>query len=241
MTALSLAARWLHLASTLGLVGVFTAMLLGGSTDRPTALAWLRRLQRLIGWLIATAFVSGVAILACQAVLVAGTAHALVEPTFWWRLLGHSRFGTVWLVRHVVLVLLAALTLLRERESGAADRIVWRVDGLALALVASTTNAWAGHAATGETLDVAAVVGDALHLAAAGAWFGALLPLVLLLGAAGTDAGADALAYAVLAIRRFSGIALITMSLLIATGLWNAWLEVGGVPALVGTRYGQLL
>jgi putative copper resistance protein D len=87
----------------------------------------------------------------------------------------------------------------------------------------------------------AAVIADALHLVAGGVWLGALLPLSWLLRATSVDAGADARPYAVLAIRRFSAVALAAMLTLVVTGLWNTWAEVGGVPALVGTRYGRLL
>ena len=82
---------------------------------------------------------------------------------------------------------------------------------------------------------------DALHLLAAGAWLGALLPLVLLLLAASREAGADARPFAVLAVRRFSAVALAVMLVLVTTGLGNTWVQVGSVPALVGTRYGWLL
>src|SRR5262249_29330761 len=87
----------------------------------------------------------------------------------------------------------------------------------------------------------AAVLTDALHLVATGIWLGALLPLATLLRAASTEAGSDARPYAVLAIRRFSAVALVAMLAIIATGLWNTWFEVGGIPALVGTRYRRLL
>src|SRR5262249_16592264 len=63
----------------------------------------------------------------------------------------------------------------------------------------------------------------------------------LLLRVASREAGADARPYAVLAVRRFSTVALPAMLLIVATGLGNTWVEVGSVPALVGTRYGRLL
>src|SRR5262249_45835020 len=43
------------------------------------------------------------------------------------------------------------------------------------------------------------------------------------------------------AVRRSSAIALPAMLVVVATGLWNTWVQVGSVAALVGTRYGWLL
>jgi putative copper resistance protein D len=107
--------------------------------------------------------------------------------------------------------------------------------------VAAAAMAWAGHAVAVEPLGPVAVLADALHLLAAGCWLGALLPLALLLRAASRESGADARPYAVLAVRRFSAFSLVAMLLIVATGLWNAWTEVGSLAALVGTRYGWLL
>ncbi len=241
MTAFGFAARWTHLVCGLGLVGIFSAALLAGRSDRPTADAWASLTLRLARWLAATVLLSGLATLAYQVVVVSGRADALLEPGIWLRMLLHSRFGTIWLLRHGLLVLVAALLLLREREESAVDWTAWRLEAWALGAVAAAAMAWAGHAAAAEPLGLVAALADACHLVAAGLWLGALLPLALLLRAASRESGADARPYAVLAVRRFSPLALMAMLAIVATGLGNAWVEVGSVPALVGTRYGRLL
>src|SRR6266542_1908288 len=192
MTAFGLAARWTHLVCGLGLVGIFSAALLAGRSDRPTADAWASLTLRLARWLAAT-------------------------------------------------VLVAALLLLREREESAVDWTAWRIEAWALGAVAAAAMAWAGHAAAAEPLGLVAALADACHLVAAGLWLGALLPIALLLRAASRESGADSRPYAVLAVRRFSPLALMAMLAIVATGLGNAWVEVGSVPALVVTRYGRLL
>jgi len=101
--------------------------------------------------------------------------------------------------------------------------------------------AWAGHAAAVDGVGLPAALLDALHLLAAGAWLGALLPLAALLRAAAREEGADARPFAVRAVRGFSRLALTVMVVLVATGLANTWFQVGSVPALVGTSYGWLL
>jgi putative copper resistance protein D len=241
MIALGLAVRWLDLSCGLGLVGLVTALLLAGRSDRPTMLAWESRMLRRARGLAVLLLLAGVATLAYQATVVTGRPRAALEVVEWLRLLGQSRFGTVWLVRHGLLVLLAALLLLREREQSAADRLAFRVETWLLAALGAAATAWAGHAATVEPSGLGAALLDALHLIAAGAWFGALLPVAALLRAASREAGADARPFAALAVRRFSRLALGVMAIVVATGLVNAWFQVGGVPALVGTRYGWLL
>ena len=241
MIALGVAARWLHLAAGLGLVGLVTATLLVGHRDRPTVLAWE---ARMLGWargLTALVLVTGLVTLAYQSAVVTGRPGAALEIGEWMRLLGHSQFGTVWLVRHGLLLLLAALLLLREREESAADRLALRGEAWGLAGVGAAAMAWAGHAAAVEGVGLPAALVDAVHLLAAGAWLGALLPLAALLWTAARAEGADARPFAVLAVRAFSRLALTVMLLLVATGLANAWFQVGSVPALIGTSYGWLL
>src|SRR5262245_19665311 len=230
MTGLGLAARWTHLVSSLGLVGIWSACLLAGQSDRFTANAWAARTTSVARWLVAIAIVSGIATLAYQVSVVSEAAGAWLDPASWRRLLMHSQFGTVWLIRHGVLVLLAALLLLREREDSHVDWVAWRGEAWALSVVALAASAWASHAVAAEPWRAAALIADALHLVAAGVWLGALLPLAWLLRAASVEAGADARPYAVLAIRRFSAVALAAILTLVVTGLWNTWVEVGGVP-----------
>ena len=175
MTAFGLAVRWLHLACGLGLVGLVTALLLAGRSDRPTACAWEARMLRWARGLAGLILVSGLAALAYQTAVVTGRASAALDPVAWAQLLARSQFGTVWLVRHGLLLLLAALLLLREREQSSADRLAFRGEAWLLAAVGAGAMAWAGHAAAVEPQGLAAALLDAGHLIAAGAWFGALL------------------------------------------------------------------
>ena len=241
MTTAGIVLRWLHLAPALGLVGVFTALLVAGRSDRPTARAWEARLLEGARALAVLALLTGLGVLAHQAAHVAGRPAAAFSPADWGRVLAATQFGTVWLVRHALLLLLTAFVFFRERETGAADWIAFRAEGWLLVAAGAAALAWAGHAAAVEPWGLAAALGDALHLVGAGVWLGALLPLALLLKAAARDEGADSRPYAVLAIRRFSALALVTMLTIVATGLWSAWSQVGDVPALVGTTYGRLL
>jgi putative copper resistance protein D len=99
-----------------------------------------------------------------------------------------------------------------------------------------------GHSAAGEGITfVYQVLVDSLHLFASGVWLGSLPLLALLLSwmQRSEDPGADQVAAE--ATRRFSAIGLASMTLLILSGLANAWQLVGTIPALIGTTYGRLL
>src|SRR5262245_37808087 len=199
MSGTALAIRWVHLIASVGLVGLVTMTLLAGRSDRPTARAWEARVWRLAGWLLVAFVLSGLALLAAQTAVAAGHAGAALQPAAWRRLLLETQFGTVWLIRHAVVLLLAGLLLLRETERAPLDWAAWRVQALVLAAAAAAAMAWAGHAAAVDTAALAAPLLDALHVLAAGVWLGALLPLALLLRAAAAARGADARPFAVLA------------------------------------------
>ena len=239
MTLLGIALRFLHLLPGLLLIGTFTALLLAGPCRRPTAARWEARLLRGARVLALLILVTGVAVLAHQAAQASG--RVALDLAEWHRVLSSTQFGTVWLVRHGILLLLAALLFLRERERGAADWAAFRGEAWVLGAAGAGALAWAGHAAAVESWGLTAALADALHMVAAGVWLGALAPLALLLREASREEGADSRPFAVIALRRFSTLALAAMIAIVLTGIWNTWTQVATVPALVGTAYGQLL
>jgi putative copper resistance protein D len=80
---------------------------------------------------------------------------------------------------------------------------------------------------------------DALHLTAAAAWIGGLMPLALLLGASRCHQGWASLELD--AVQRFSTFGIASVATLILSGCVNAWILVGSFRGLVVTGYGQLL
>jgi putative copper resistance protein D len=142
-----------------------------------------------------------------------------------------TRFGHVWIAR---LALLAVATI----------ALFWERLRIAAALAANgalAMNAAAGHAGAATGLDGAIQLGgDMLHLLAAGAWLGGLLPFAWMMTRYLRVAGAD-LGEAYEATQRFSILGLVCVGVILATGSINSWFLVGSVPALIGTDYGQLL
>src|SRR3972149_4362348 len=241
MSALGLCARWAHLGAGVFLVGTFAFLLRAGRSDRLTVVAGERSLTRWPRWAAGLLLLSGLLSLSYQAAVVTGHPGDVLSAATLLRLLGATQFGTVWLLRPGLLLLLAGLILLREREESGWDWAAFRGEGLLLGGTGLGLLAWAGHAAAVEPGGLAAAGADALHLLAGGVWLGGMLPFALLLRAAGQEAGADARPFAVLAARSFSQMSLVAVLVVTATGIWNAWNQIGNVASLLGLPYGSLL
>lgn len=227
------------------LVGSAALLLAAGASDRPTALAWQARIVRWSGALVLVAIAAALVAIAHQTAVVSGRSAAALEPASILTVLGETQAGRVWLARLGLLVLVAAFVLSTPRATSRLDWLAVRGEVALLAALALGLIAAAGHAAavtpeaTGGTVSAMAL--DAVHVLATGVWVGGLPALAVLLFAAGRERGADARPYAVLAARRFSRMALACLAILVATGVVNALVHVGGVPALLGTTYGRLL
>ena len=149
-------------------------------------------------------------------------------------------FGRDWIARSVLAALLAA-ALIAARPARAYYRPCLIV-ACVLASGLIGTLAWAGHAAaTGDGLGPVHIVSDILHLVAAGAWVGALLPLALVLGAALVRLDTSSIAIAREVVLRFSTLGVACVGTLVITGVFNSWVIVGSLTGLTSTAYGRLL
>src|SRR5579863_681127 len=148
-------------------------------------------------------------------------------------------FGHSWIVRLVLAALVAILLCVRAE----IDASLWKkalIVSLAAALVG--TLAWSGHAAAGSGVPGSVhLASDILHLLAAAAWLGGLLPLALTLRAAMRESNVHLSAVAREAVARFSILGVVSVGTLTATGLVNSWMLVGNVAVLTGTDYGRVL
>ena len=153
--------------------------------------------------------------------------------------LTQTRFGEDWVLRAALVVVLAGCLAVQ----GLSRKHVAGWIGLLAAAAFIASLAWAGHGAATEDVpfDAIHLPADILHLLAAGAWLGALLPLVLLLAQTRGDGSPEAVTVARTATLRFSKLGIASVGTLLATGIVNTWFLSGSVPALLGTLYGQLL
>jgi len=149
-----------------------------------------------------------------------------------------TTYGRMQSVRLIALGALAVLLvrLLRELPAAEAEQARARDEDLAavLGLVVLATYGASGHAVAGIQPTVA-VLSDTVHLAAVASWVGGL---VLLTTCLLPGRRVDELAAV---LPRFSRLAFGAVIVLVVTGTYQAWREVGTPPALLSTDYGRLL
>ncbi|MCC0094031.1 copper resistance protein CopC/CopD [Streptomyces flavotricini] len=138
------------------------------------------------------------------------------------------------------LVLLAVTAVFLRRSVRRPDRtdpgVRGRLVGALLAAALAVTWAAAEHASAGIQVALAMPVA-ALHLLAMGVWLGGLVTLLLLLRRRGSD-GREVPAAA---IGRFSTLAFSAVAVLVGTGVYQSWRQVGSWEALSTTSYGKTL
>jgi putative copper export protein len=214
--------RGVHVAALASLFGtlLFVAIALPVDSDTTYTRKSMRRLA-LISVLVG--LITGIAWLTAQSAAIAGAdsvAMALhVMPTVALR----TQFGHWMLVRLLLLIIVLFLL----RRPGVAIQI-------ALAGVALAVQPLLGHAgAIGGAAGVQLIASETLHLLAAGAWVGGLLPLLLAVGRLPHEMAAAT-------CRSFTPIGLASVLLLAGTAVLQIAALMGGLPGLFGTGYGHV-
>jgi putative copper export protein len=218
-----------HLLALASLFGTLVSLVLvapaGLSEAGATAASARDRLVSLARQSDGAALLIGIVWTVLQAAAIASatsfgdTLSALVT------VLSNTRFGHLVLLRFGLL--LAAFPLLGARD--------WRLAAaLTLAGMALAMQGGMGHAgATGGMAGVSLLLLEALHLLAAGAWLGGLLPLSLLVGSLPPQSAS-------VVSQSFSTVGLIAVLLIAGTALAQSWQWIGNLGGLFGTRYGQI-
>jgi copper transport protein len=140
-----------------------------------------------------------------------------------------TRYGKVYVLRLVLLVIMGVLLRLALRKGPRSRAEVTGVTIVGIALAA--TPALAGHASTGRWVALAVPL-DVVHVLAMAVWFGGLMCLVL--------ARNDDVAFSEVA-ERFSGVALASVVVIVVTGSVQALRQLEPFSALWSSTYGALL
>jgi copper transport protein len=223
------------------------ALLVGGSVF--LAVCWprgaLRRpLQRLVsgGW--AALVASTIALIMLRGPYVNGGGLGNAFDVGVMRTSLETRPGAALLSR--LLLLAAAAVFLavlfgsyakREDPEERAD-LAWGlgIGGSVVAVGIAATWAMAEHASVGIQRHVAMPV-DVIHLLSMAVWLGGLVTLLVALWAPSLARPA----VPAFAVRRFSALALTAITLLVGTGTYQAWRQIGTWRAFTETSYGRLL
>jgi putative copper resistance protein D len=147
-----------------------------------------------------------------------------------------TQFGRVWQLRLGLIVaafVLVASALAKVKARRTFIAILWLVSVVLLVSLALIS-----HAAAATTRPFG-VLGDMIHLCAAGLWIGGLVPLAIFLADVRATFSLGEIVPCVLA--RFSALSLCCVSVLVVSGISNSWLLVGSIHALFTTPYGRLL
>ena len=221
--------RGAHVVALVSLFGtlvfltfVAPAAMAEATRDAPRLRRRLLRVARISGVL---ALVIGIAWAAVESAVIAGvgsvatTLHALPVVAL------RTQFGQWLLVRGVLL--LAVLLLVRPWH--AMNAVAAVVAAIALALQPMLGHAGALGGSIGSTL----IISEVLHLLAAGAWLGSLLPLFITIATLPHNAAATA-------CRSFTPVGLSAVLVLGGTATLQVSEFMGGLPGLFGTGYGQI-
>lgn len=206
-----------------------------------------RRVQTLIGAGWAALVAATLAVLGLQGPYDGGFGLGRVFDSAVLRTTIGTRLGTALSVRLLLLGAFGtglAVLLPRLEQASIRMRIAAGAAGAALAVAMAATWATADHAGTGSQVALALPL-DVVHVLAMAVWLGGLTVVVAALlrpvgGGTKTGSGVDPAVLAP-AIRRFSTIAACCIGVLVASGTYQAWRQVGTLGALTGTVYGKLL
>ena len=220
--------RGLHLVAILSLFGtLLVAWLIKPAAcgrDEPIPARLDRELLLLVRGSAVLALTSAVAWLLLEAAEMAGAASLGEMLSATPIALFDTRFGQALMVRCAAVLATGAL-------AGRIDRRGLLGLAVLTSAIAVIAQSWMGHpaAADGLTLLLASV----LHLLAAGAWLGALVPLFLVVRATTPGPGPGR------AAARFSWIGQVSVLVLAVTAFLQGRELIGDEGGLFGTDYGQ--
>ena len=226
-----IAARFAHYTA---LVLAFGAFAYAGFGNRANA-AVATRLGRLAIASNIAVFAASLAVLVATTAGLAGGFGGLWDEALWSTILLDTDFGQVWSARSILALGLVVVALF----GGGAKKVWTRSLGVLAAGALLVSVALTGHAQVESgAAGMIHKLADAIHLAAAGVWLGALVPFLYLLSSRKQPGSPMATAERLVA---FHDTGLVAVLLLIGTGLINSWFLVGAPERLLETTYGRVL
>jgi copper resistance protein D len=241
-------ARAIHFASAIMIVGigVFEALVAGPALEcaAPAAGIATSFRARMAGFTwagLAVALVSGgVWLLLLAAKIADKSVYEVTTDGTAWIVLTKTRFGIDWQLRLLTAGLLAGCLFLSKRGKG--DFVAYRLPFTILTAVFAGMLAWSGHGGASPGVPgYVHIAADFVHLTAAGAWVGGLIPLVWLLGMLRRSGRKGWVHVASDITWRFSDLGILAVGAILLTGIVNVWFLAGGTQGLTATHYGHLL
>ncbi len=255
--------RWVEFAALLLIIGAVSFRYLvlgrlrreatvGGGRSDPAFLADAEVRAARLGHVAAAILASTLLLrLVAQSIAMHGGSGAFDMPMVG-AMVGRTMWGWGWLLQ-LVGIGLAGVGFHRARAplrrvltanspAGAGDRASWWLVAACGAVAAAYSPALASHAASTPHFRALAIVADGVHIIGASSWLGTLTVMLLAGVTAARRQAPEASGPLVRSlVNAFSPVALVSTGVVAATGVFAAWLHVGTIPNLWGTRYGLTL
>lgn len=150
-------------------------------------------------------------------------------------LLRGTTWGAAWMAAIAASLVMAGAFRLASR-----DRLTGWLPATVAACALGAFPALTGHANSGDLRGLT-LAADILHVWSVGGWIGGLVLILFLERRLGHGRGEGSESLLPVLVPRFSSVALVCVAILLATGVFSAWIHLGSLGALPGTRYGRLL
>ncbi|HEV3134443.1 MAG TPA: CopD family protein, partial [Acidimicrobiia bacterium] len=148
-----------------------------------------------------------------------------------------TRFGRVWLLRLVLLVVAVPLLRLLVNRRPVVEYPLprwWRPVAAVVAVGLLLTPGLSGHAGTGRLVALA-IIADVAHVGGVSVWLGGLVVLLVVV------LRRKHLEELRTVVPRYSQVALAAISVIVVSGAFQAWRQLGSISNLRDTDYGKLL
>jgi copper transport protein len=179
-----------------------------------------------IGLLLVLA--SNILMLAVQAINLQTTAIEVIK----------TGFGTTWLVRMILTIILLALWFWSERRSSINNTQQFLILGFSLALISTTTMFGHGAAIMSEP----SIVLDFVHNLLASVWIGGVIYAVFVMIPSFSKLESDNKEkFSLLVLPKISSVIIISIGILIITGPTLLWFLESNVELLYDSTYGKLI
>jgi copper transport protein len=148
-----------------------------------------------------------------------------------------TRFGRVWLLRLVLLMIAVPLLRLLVNRRPVVEYPLprwWRPVAAVVAVGLLLTPGLSGHAGTGRLVALA-IIADVAHVGGVSVWLGGLVVLLVVV------LRRKHLEELRTVVPRYSQVALAAISVIVVSGAFQAWRQLGSISNLRDTDYGKLL
>ncbi len=233
-------ARWLQLVANLVLFGSCFFLAYAGRSAALYDNLWVRRIERTFPWLAALILLGLLGILAITTGEATGVSSDVWSPAAWFGIIAKTTMGHMWVARAVSATILFGVIIFLLKT---IPRKRWHyylcAAAASLPLIAG---AMVSHSAAEENY-LTYVSLYAIHILLGGIWFGALPAFLLIIfDKQSSEVNQKNFELNINSLKRFSGLALPVMLLIVLTGIIVAEKMIeDDYHALVSSAYGWFL